>query len=89
VTIQIDPPLKLKFAAQADPRESRLDPLSDGQLAQLGTVATVVRWQPDTPWLQSNPGAAAGWEIWRVLAYVALAVGAAETVLSQLFSEPK
>jgi len=89
VTIQTDPPLKLKFAVQADPRESRLDPLSDSQLAQLGAVATIVHWQPDTPWLQSNPSTAGGWEIWRVLAYAALAVAVVETVLGQLFSEPK
>ena len=89
VTVQTDPPLKLKFAAQADPRESRLDVVSDGQLTQLGAVATIVRWQADTPWLQSNPGLAGGWEIWRVLAYVALAVAVAETVLGQLFSESK
>ena len=89
VTVQTDPPLKLKFAAQADPRESRLDALSDGQLAQLSTVATIVHWQSDTPWRQNNPGTTGGWEIWRVLAYMALAVGAIETVLGQLFSEPK
>ena len=89
VTIQTDPPLKLKFAVQADPRESRLDPVSDSQLAQLGAVATIVHWQPDTPWLQSNPSTAGGWEIWRVLAYAALAVAVVETVLGQLFSEPK
>jgi Aerotolerance regulator N-terminal/von Willebrand factor type A domain/CARDB len=89
VTVQTDPPLKLKFAAQADPRESRLDALSEGQLAQLGEIATIVHWQPDTPWLQSNPGAAAGWEIWRVLVYVALALAVVEMVVGQLFSEPK
>ena len=89
VTVQTDPPLKLKFAVQADPRESRLDPLSDGQLAQLSTVATIVHWQPDTPWLQSQPSGTGGWEIWRILAYAALAVAVVETVLGQLFSDPK
>ena len=89
VTIQTEPPVRLKFAAQADPRESRLDPLTEGQLAQFGSVATVVRWQPELVWKQSGPANTGGWEIWRALAWIALAVAVTETVLGQFFSESK
>ena len=89
VTIQTEPPVKLKFAAQADPRESRLDALTEGQLTQLGSVATVVHWQPELAWKQSGPANTGSWEIWRVLAWIALVVAVTETVLGQIFSEPK
>ena len=89
VTIQTEPPIKLKFATQADPRESQLDALTEGELAQFNSIATVVHWQPDTPWKQSGPAPASGSEIWRVLAWIALIVATAETVLGQTFSDPK
>ena len=89
VTIQTEPPVKLKFAAQADPRESRLDALTEGQLTQLGSVATVVHWQPELAWKQSGPANTGSWDIWRVLAWIALVVAVTETVLGQIFSEPK
>ena len=89
VTIQTEPPVKLKFAAQTDPRESRLDLLAEGQLAQFSSVATVVRWQPDLAWKQAGPATVGGWEIWRVLAWIALAVAVVETILGQVFSESK
>ena len=89
LTLPTDPPRRLKFAAQADPRESRLDPLTAGQLAQLGSVATIVRWQPDTAWKQGGPAATGGGEIWRVLVWLALALAVVELALGQFFSEPK
>ena len=89
VTIQTDPPRQLKFAAQSDPAESQLEGLTAAQLARLSSVATIVRWQPESAWKQTGAANQGGWEIWRVLAWLALAVAVTELVVGQLFSEPK
>lgn len=89
VLIATDPPLHLQFAAQADARESQLDALTDAQLDPLSSVATVVHWQRDTAWKQTADGHPGDWEIWRVLAWLALGVAVIELTVGQLCSEPK
>jgi hypothetical protein len=88
VTVVSEPPVRLQFAAQPDPRESAVDVLTDAELAQLANVAHVVTWQAEASWKQTvrQDG---GREIWRALLWAALAVAVVETILGQRFSEPK
>lgn len=84
-----DPPLNLKFAAQADPLESSLDTLSDAQLKTLRDVAHVLPWTPDLSLKSLVEKQRSGVELWLPLALLALLVAGAETVLGQWFSRSK
>jgi hypothetical protein len=91
VSIATDPPTLLTFAAQSDPVESNLTPLSAEQLKALGAVADVIKWTPDardslTPRLTS---ARVGYELWLPLMVAALIVATSETFLAQVFTQSK
>jgi hypothetical protein len=84
-----DPPLTLKFAAQADPAESNLDALSPAQLATLKNVANVLTWTPHFSLRGQVERSRTGLEFWLPLAALALLVGLVETFLGQWFSRSK
>lgn len=91
VSIAATPPSTLEFAAQSDPNESNLTPLSAEQLKSLGTVAEVIKWKPEaqnslTPKLTS---ARIGRELWWPLLIAALIIATLETFLAQRFSQSK
>lgn len=84
-----DPPLTLKFAAQPDPAESNLDPLSPAQRDLLRGVAQVVEWRPNLvlqDWVAKDR---AGFEFWLPLLAAVLLLAALETYLAQRFSLEK
>lgn len=84
-----EPPLKLKFAAQADPGESALDELSPAQLTTLREVANVVNWNPDLSLRNLVERGRTGVEFWLPILLACLLVAAAETFLGQWFSRSK
>jgi hypothetical protein len=91
VSIATAPPTDLVFAAQSDPNESNLTPLSADQLKSLGSVADVIKWKSDgssslTPKLTS---ARLGRELWVPLLIAALIIATLETFLAQLFTQSK
>ena len=91
VSIASDPPTILYFAAQSDPAESSLTPLSAEQLKTLGAAADVIQWAPGvrsslTPKLTS---ARLGYELWLPLMIAALIVATSETFLAQVFTQSK
>ncbi len=92
VSITAEPPVRLAFAAEPDPMESSLQTIAPEQRKTLGESAHVVSW--------TGAGAGAefaaevekeriGTEFWMSLAIAALVLAAAETFLSQWFSESK
>ena len=87
VTIGSEPPAKMRFAAQPDPEESKLDPLSDSDLKTLGPGTRVVHWGPDTDMRQAAGGN--GREFWTIFAVLALCVACCETYLAGRFSAAK
>jgi hypothetical protein len=89
VTVDTRPPAKLSFAAQVDPEESRLDPLSDADLRTLGEGTQVIHWEPETDMRQALGFSGSGREFWTVLAALALAVACCETFLAGRFSASK
>jgi hypothetical protein len=91
VSIGPAPGTTLEFAAQADPNESNLTPLSAAQVKSLGSVAEVTNWSPEarnslTPKLTSGR---AGHELWVQLLIAALIIAVAETFLAQWFTQAK
>jgi hypothetical protein len=91
VSIASDPPTVLYFAAQSDPNESNLTPLSAEQLKSLGEVTDVVKWSPEakdslTPRLTS---ARLGTELWLPLLIAALVLATLETFVAQKFTQAK
>ena len=84
-----EPPLKLKFAAQADPAESALDELSPAQLATLREVAQVVTWSPDLSLRSLVERGRTGVEFWLPVLLACLLLAATETFLGQWFSRSK
>lgn len=79
----------VKFAAQADPRESDLAMLSDEQLRQLAASAGVVRWSDGALLEQTIETARTGTELWLPIAVVVLMIALVETGLAHWFSRPK
>ena len=84
-----EPPLKLKFAAHADPGESALDELSPAQLGTLKDVANVVVWSPDMSLRGLVEKGRTGLEFWLPVLVVCLLLAALETFLAQWFSRSK
>jgi hypothetical protein len=84
-----DPPLRLKFAAQADPAESGLDELSAAQLATLRDVATVMAWSPGLSLKGLVEKARTGVEFWLPILVVCLLLAGLETFLAQWFSRSR
>jgi hypothetical protein len=89
VSIATDPPTILSFAAQSDPAESDLTPLSADQLKSLGAVADVIRWSPDVSLTPQLTSARVGREFWLQLLIAALVVAFFETFLAQMFTQSK
>jgi len=81
--------MSLCFAAQSDPSESNLTPLSADQLKELGSVAEVVKWSPEVSLTPKIMASRIGWELWFPLLVVALIVATLETFLAQRFSQSK
>ena len=79
----------LYFAAQSDPAESNLTPLSDDQLKQLGQSADIIKWTPDVSLTPKLSSARNGHELWWPLLVAALICAALETFLAQSFSKSK
>lgn len=84
-----EPPLVLRFAAQADPAESNLEGLSPAQLQQLGQVATVTQWRPGVSLRPASGGAGIDLDLWLPLAIAALVIALVESGLAQWFSRSK
>lgn len=76
----------LRFAAQPDPVESRLEQLSSTDLKAFDGIAQVVRWTPETSLRGRLEKERAGTELWLVLVLVALGVAVAETMLGNRWS---
>jgi Aerotolerance regulator N-terminal/von Willebrand factor type A domain/CARDB len=85
----VDPPLTLRFAAQADPAESSLDEISPAQLSTLKNVATVIDWTPHLSLRNLVEKERSGIEFWLPIVIAALLLAAAETFLGQWFSRSK
>lgn len=85
----LEPPLNLKFAAQADAGESSLDELSPDQLATLRDVAAVVDWKAGVDLKPMVEQDRTGLELWLPLIVLAFALAVLETFLAQWFSRSK
>ncbi|MCE0483176.1 MAG: BatA domain-containing protein [Methylacidiphilales bacterium] len=86
------PPTPILFAAQSDPNESNLTPLSADQLKTLGTVADIIKWSPEGQTDSLAPKLASarlGVELWWPLLITALIIATVETFLAQRFSQSK
>lgn len=77
------------FAAQGDPDESQLDPLSPVQRKMLSDVAQVIDYAPGESLTQTVQAARMGNELWLPLALAALLLAAIETAAAHWFSRPK
>jgi len=89
VSIAGSPPTLLDFAAQSDPNESNLTPLSATQLDALNKVAEVIHWTPDYKLSEKITAARVGTELWGPLLLAALIIATLETFLAQRFSRSK
>ena len=78
-----------RFATQADPTESRLDPVSVEQLNQIASTANVVHWQEGTAISDLLKKDRIGTELWLPIAILALILATAETLIAHLFSKSK
>ena len=85
----VDPPLKLKFAAQPNASESNLDELSPAQLSTLKGVAQIIPWSPNLSLQSVVEKDRTGFEFWLPIAVIALMIAGAETYLGQMFSRAK
>ncbi len=84
-----DEPINLVFAAQGDPDESRLDELANGQVDELAKVADITRWQTTQNLADLIQKKRVGTELWKYLAFIALGLATAETILAHFFSKAK
>jgi hypothetical protein len=85
-----DPPTVIKFAAQPDARESSLDEMPPPRLADaLKGVATVTSWTAGPALENAIHKERVGTEYWLPLAFLALLLAAAETLLAHGFSRSK
>jgi len=84
-----DEPSNIVFAAQPDADESRLEELAAGQVDDLAKVADVIKWQSTQNMAETIQKKRVGTELWKYLAFAALALATAETILAHFFSKPK
>lgn len=84
-----DEPTSLVFAAQPDANESNLAELSGGQVDDLAKVADVTKWQASQNMVDAIQKKRVGTELWKYLAFAALALATAETILAHFFSKAK
>jgi hypothetical protein len=89
VKISADEPVKLVFATQPDSDESRLEEIAPGQLQELGKVADVTQWQTTQNLSELIQKKRVGTELWKYLAFCALILATAETILAHFFSKAK
>jgi hypothetical protein len=87
VAIAAEPPVTMRFAAQADPEESNLAAIGDAELRTLAPGTRVIHWGPDTDIRQELAGN--GREFWTVFALLAMGVACCETFLAGRFSAAK
>ena len=79
----------VKFAAQADPQESRLEAITPEQRETLGNLASVTLWSIGVPLQEDLSKERVGKELWLYFAVAAVALAAAETYLAHRFSQTK
>jgi len=84
-----DPPLEMRFAAQADGRESSLDRLSEAQRSTLGEVANVIDWSPGMALRDQVEQQRSGLEFWLPIMVLVTLMALVETFLGQWFSRSK
>jgi len=84
-----DDAVNLVFAAQPDPDESRLEEIANNQVDDLAKVADVTRWQTNQNLADQIQKKRVGAELWKYLAFIALGLATAETVLAHFFSKAK
>jgi hypothetical protein len=89
VAIDSEPRAKLRFAAEADPEESKLAALPDAELKMLAPGTAVIHWDPETDMRKALAWAGNGREFWTVFAVLALGVACCETFLAGRFSASK
>ena len=89
VAIGAEPPAKMRFAAQADPEESRLDPVPDDELKTLAPGTEVIHWGPETNMRQTLAWEGSVGEYWPLFAVLALGTACCETWMAGRFSASK
>jgi hypothetical protein len=89
VKISGDEPSSLVFAAQPNADESRLEELAGGQVDDLAKVADVIKLQASQNMVDTIQKKRVGTELWKYLAFAALALATAETILAHFFSKAK
>jgi hypothetical protein len=89
VAVASEPQAKLRFAAQADPEESKLAAVPDTELKTLAPGTEVIHWDPETDMRKALAWAGNGLEFWTVFAVLALGVACCETFLAGRFSASK
>lgn len=89
VKIAAEEPLSLVFATQPDSSESLLNEIAPAQLDELGKVADVTRWQTNQNLADLIQKTRVGTELWKYLAFAALILATAETILAHFFSKAK
>ncbi|MSU41364.1 MAG: VWA domain-containing protein [Pedosphaera sp.] len=86
--VEGQPPAPLRFAAQADTRESDLSPMTAQTRQGIAAHATVHDW-PKSALADDLRRDRVGAEFWLPLVLVALVLAALEIYLAQRFSQPK
>jgi len=89
VAIATDPATSLRFAAQPDPDESKLEPIPDSELKSLAPGTQVIHWTPGSGTGLAVASEGAGRELWSLFALLALAVACFETYLAGRYSASK
>jgi hypothetical protein len=87
VAIPEAPPLR--FAAAGRAEESTLESLSEEQVQQLASVATVTRFGKSEPIAATLEKARVGTELWLPLVVALIALAVVESLLADRFSRPK
>ncbi|MGI9243687.1 MAG: hypothetical protein ACR2RV_23020, partial [Verrucomicrobiales bacterium] len=84
-----DPATLLQFAAQPDPRESRLEPISAQQRERLAQYAGITDFTATTGLGEVLGRGRSGAELWVALIITAIALAVLEMALAQWFSREK
>jgi hypothetical protein len=84
-----NPPTVISFAAQADPGESELAPLSENQRERLSESADLVEWTDAAALRNELAEGRPGTELWMILLGLLLLLALVEMFLAQRFSRAK
>ena len=84
-----DPPTLLQFAAQPDPAESRLEPLTEAQQNRIAQHASVVNFTATTQLREVLSRERRGAELWLIILIGVIALAIIEMALAQWFSREK